>query len=83
MLDVTGVPRDFEAHLPLHPERPALGTRPLKVHSENGMSRLWLSTNDRAAFEKSNIVRLMELFNVELESASQNSISAKNHSQDY
>jgi glutamyl-tRNA synthetase len=83
MLDVSGVPRDFEAHLPLHPERPELGNRTLKVHAQDGTSHLWLSTNDRAAFEKSKMVRLMELFNVELESATAGTIRARFHSQDY
>lgn len=83
VLNVTGVPRDFEAKLPLHPERPELGMRILRVHTDNGASRLWLATSDRAAFEKSKIVRLMELFNVELDALNPDSITAKYHSQDY
>ena len=83
ILNVIGVPQDFEAHFPLHPERPELGTRTLRVHSENGTSSLWLASSDRAAFEKSKIVRLMELFNVELDTISSDSVAARYHSQDY
>ncbi len=82
-VEVTDVPKDFESHLPLHPERPELGTRTLKVSSQNGTSRLWISTNDLPIFEKSKVVRLMELFNVELESASPGGVKAKYHSQEY
>ncbi len=82
-LDVFGVPHDFEAHLPLHPERPDLTPRTLNVRSEHGHSRIWLASADKTVFEKSKIVRLMELFNVELENADTDSIKARYHSQDY
>ncbi len=83
LLEVTDVPGDFEAHLPLHPERPELGTRTLKVAPQDGTARVWLSTTDKEVFEKSRVVRLMELFNVELENATPTVIRAKYHSREY
>jgi len=83
LMEVTNVPRDYEAHLPLHPERPELGTRTLKVIAQEGTAHVWLSANDQATFEKSKVVRLMELFNVELEHTGPAGIRAKYHSQEY
>src|SRR2546426_9471827 len=40
-LDVTGVPGNFEAHLPLHPGQPDLGTRTLKVTAEGTKTQVW------------------------------------------
>ncbi len=82
-LDVTGVPGNFEAHLPLHPGQPDLGTRTLKVNAEGNKTRVWLSGADRGLLTTSKVVRLMELFNVEVQSADSAPISARFHSQDY
>src|SRR2546426_2762996 len=82
-LDVTGVPGNFEAHLPLHPGQPELGARTLKVNAEGNKARVWLSGADKGLLATSNVLRLMELFNVEVENADASPASARFHSQDY
>lgn len=82
-LEVSNVDGSFEAHLPLHPSQPALGNRTLKVQAKDGTARLLLSRSDIELVSKSKVVRLMELFNVEVESASENMVRARFHSQDY
>jgi glutamyl-tRNA synthetase len=82
-LEVSQVEGSFEAHLPLHPSQPTLGNRTLKVPSKDGTARLWLSRSDIELVSKSKVVRLMELFNIEVESASENMVRARFHSKDY
>ena len=82
-LEVSQVEGSFEAHLPLHPSQPTLGNRTLKVQTKDGTARLWLSRSDIELVSKSKVVRLMELFNVEVESANENMVRARFHSKDY
>ena len=82
-LEISGLPGDFEAHLPVHPGRPELGARVLMVPSREGKALVWLSGNDRSILEQSKVVRLMELFNVQVESAVEGAIAAKYHSREY
>jgi glutamyl-tRNA synthetase len=82
-MDVDRVSQSYEAHLPLHPELPELGNRTLKVVPREGTARLWLSGNDLQLFEKAKVVRLMELFNVEVLSSSPTRVKATFHSQEY
>jgi glutamyl-tRNA synthetase len=82
-LEVSQVEGGFEAHLPLHPSQPTLGNRTLKVQAKDGTARLWLSRSDIELVSKSKVVRLMELFNVEVESANENMVRARFHSKDY
>jgi glutamyl-tRNA synthetase len=80
---VSGVEQTFEAHLPLHPERKDLPDRIFKVVPKNGSAHLLISSRDIDLFRKSEVVRLMELFNVEIKNVENNSITAAFHSQDY
>jgi glutamyl-tRNA synthetase len=82
-ITVSGVERTYDAHLPLHPERKDLPDRIFKVVPENGSANLLISSSDVDLLRKSKIVRLMELFNVEVKSVENNSITAAFHSQDY
>lgn len=82
-MEVDHVSQSYEAHLPLHPELPALGNRTLKVVPHNGIARLWLSGSDLQLFQKAKVVRLMELFNVEIESTTPSLVKAAFHSQEY
>lgn len=84
LMEVSGVELpQFEAHLPLHPSQPSLGNRTLKVRADNGTTRVWLGGADLELLRKSKVVRLMELFNVQVDSASQTLVTARFHSQDY
>ncbi len=83
MVLVERVPHDFEAHLPIHPEIPALGSRTLKVVPNEGAVRVWLSRNDLGLLDNSKIVRFMELFNIEIISIEPDQVKASFHSQEY
>ncbi len=83
ILNVSRVPGPFEAHLPLHPERPESGTRTLKVVPRNGLAQILISLQDLELFEKVKVIRLMELFNVEIERLGKEVIEATFHSQEY
>ena len=82
-LSLHDVPHGFEARLPLHPEKPELGARTLKVSPKDGVVKIWLSRNDHDLLAKSKVVRLMELFNVEVESTEASGVRARFHSQEY
>ena len=82
-MTVSGVDRPYEAHLPLHPERKNLPGRIFKIAPNNGSANLLISSSDLELLRKSKVVRLMELFNVEIKSIENNGISAAFHSQDY
>jgi glutamyl-tRNA synthetase len=82
-ITVSSVDQTFEARLPLHPEKKDLPDRILKVVPKNGSASLLISSSDIDLLKKSNVVRLMELFNVEIKSIENNSITAAFHSQDY
>src|SRR6266571_4021119 len=82
-ITVSGVERTYDARLPLHPERKDLPDRIFKVVPKNGSANLMISSSDIDLFRKSKVVRLMELFNVEIKSVENNSIMAAFHSQDY
>ena len=82
-IQVSRVDRTFDASLPLHPEKAELGNRTFKVVPQNGTANLLVSSRDVDLLKKSKVVRLMELFNVEVKNVDSNSISAAFHSQDY
>ena len=82
-LTVYGVDQIFEAHLPLHPEKKDLPDRIFKVVPKDGSAKLLISSQDIDLFRKSKVVRLMELFNVEIKNVENSAITAAFHSQDY
>lgn len=82
-IHVSGVDQTYEAHLPLHPEKKDLPERIFKVVPRNGSASLLISYQDIDLLRKSKVVRLMELFNVEIKSVEKESILAAFHSQDY
>lgn len=82
-ISVSGVDRTYDAHLPLHPERKDLPDRIFKVVPENGSAKLLISSSDLDLLKRSKVVRLMELFNIEIKSVENDSVSAAFHSQEY
>ena len=80
---VSGVDRTFEARLPLHPEKPELGNRVFKIVPKNGIAGLLISSQDIGLLKKSKLVRLMELFNIEIKTVENDTVEASYHSQDY
>ncbi len=84
-LKVLQTPRIFLAKLPLHPDKPERGVRVFTVtpEGEEETVSLWISRKDAEAMESEKIFRLMELFNVRIESKSDDSVTAKFFSESY
>jgi glutamyl-tRNA synthetase len=84
-LKVLQVPKTFKAKLPLHPEKPERGFREFIVNPEceDKAVSFWISKKDTEPLESEKMVRLMELFNVKIESKTDNSVIAKFASESY
>ena len=82
-LVVKGVEKDFIAHIPFHPEHREEGYRTLEVKSENNEAHILISGKDAAAFKKGSIIRLMELFNIQIKNAGKKRVTASFHSEPY
>ncbi len=84
-LKVTELPKTFQTKLPLHPEKPEHGFREytIKPDSEDKAMSFWISKKDSETMEPEKIFRLMELFNVKIESKKDNSVTAKFASESY
>ena len=84
-LKVKAVPKTFNAKLPLHPEKPEMGFREYTVtpEGEEGAVSFWVSQKDTEPLEPEKMVRLMELFNVKIESKTDTSVTAKFASESY
>jgi glutamyl-tRNA synthetase len=83
-LKVKRVPKVFKAKLPLHPEKPERGFREYTVTPKREKGAVfWIAKRDAdvAAFGK--LIRLMELFNVRMESVNADSVEASFASQAY
>jgi len=70
-LTVRRVPKLFEARLKLHPDEPNRGFREYTVQpqGDDNQVTLWVSRKDIDSSNVGTIIRLMELFNVKIESA--------------
>jgi len=82
-LVVKHVPSALTATIPLHPDYVERGFRHLKVDSEDDAASIMVSKSDVALFKKDSIVRLMELFNFQVESFQDNRVFSSFHSQSY
>ena len=84
-LKVLNIPKNFQAKLPLHPEKPERGFREYSVAPQgvNKTVSFWISTKDAEALEPEKMVRLMELFNVKVESKTDNLVTARFASESY
>ncbi|HTY75231.1 MAG TPA: glutamate--tRNA ligase, partial [Candidatus Nanoarchaeia archaeon] len=84
-LAVKNLPKTFEAKLPLHPEKPERGYRQYVVAPSGveNTAAFWVSKKDAASMEAGKILRLMELFNVKIESKTDNSVAATFASESY
>ena len=84
-LKVLQVPKTFQAKLLLHPEKPEQGFREYTItpECEDKAVSFWISKKDTEALEPEKMVRLMELFNVKVESKTDNSVTAKFASESY
>jgi glutamyl-tRNA synthetase len=84
-LKVKNVPKVFKAKLPLHPEKPERGFREYTVtpKGKEAMAIFWIAKRDADAAETGKVIRLMELFNVTIESVNADSVEASFASQAY
>jgi glutamyl-tRNA synthetase len=84
-LKVKHVPKVFTAKLPLHPEKPEQGFREYTVtlQGEENTAAFWIAKRDADAAEIGSVIRLMELFNVKIESVNADSVEAAFASEAY
>lgn len=84
-LTVKQIPKTFTARLHLHPEHSERGFREytIKPNEDSGSASFWVSKRDVDASKTGNAIRLMELFNVEIQSASAYSGEASFTSESY
>jgi len=83
-LIVKNVPKTFEAKLHLHPEKPERGIRKYIIKpNETKSAAFWVSKRDINVSKTGNVIRLMELFNVEIEKANSYSAEASFISESY
>ena len=84
-LKVSGLPKTFLAKLPLHPEHPNRGFREYAVLPEanSTMASFWISKKDAQAIHTGQTLRLMELFNITIQSAIDKTVTATFASESY
>ena len=84
-LVVKAVPRVFNAKLPLHPDNAQRGYRQSEVTpmGKDGACTFWVTKKDAELAEVGVMVRLMELFNVEITSKTKNQLDASFASESY
>ena len=83
-LTVKQIPKTFMARLHLHPEKPQRGFREYAIKpKKDNSAAFWVSKNDVDASKIGNIIRLMELFNIEIENVNAYSAQASFTSESY
>jgi len=82
-LKVKYIPRIFRSKLLLHPEKPEGGFRGYTVTPKIDGAVFWIAKRDADAIEAGKGVRLMELFNVKIESVKVDSLEASFASEAY
>ena len=82
-LDVEDAPYSFFVRIPLHPDQPERGFRHFEIEPKEGKAALWISSDDLKLFERGEKIRLMELFNFQVEKVGKKLIEAIFHSRSY
>ena len=84
-LKVRKIPKVFQAKLALHPETPNRGFREYTIELEEGdcVVTFWIARNDVNKMEAGKVVRLMELFNIQVNAVYGDSIDASFLSESY
>jgi glutamyl-tRNA synthetase len=79
------LPKAFVAKLPLHPEHPERGFREYTIQPEGAekAASLWISEKDARAMRAGQTMRLMELFNITINTVADNSVTASYASESY
>lgn len=82
-LIVEGIPRNYIASIPLHPDSPERGDRIFHIRPVGGSASFLISGRDAEQLDAGKVVRLMELFNVEVKTAGRDYVNAAFHSELY
>jgi glutamyl-tRNA synthetase len=84
-LKVLGLPKTIHAKLLLHPEHPERGFREYIIEPKGDRSGVmfWISKKDAEAMQATQMMRLMELFNIQIDTKTVNSITATYVSESY
>lgn len=84
-MTVKQVPKTLVTKLPLHPDNPKLGYREyvIKPEGKDESAKFWVSRKDMEPLKTGNVIRLMELFNVKIESMNVYSADASFVSESY
>ena len=84
-LTVRNIPETFEVRLNLHPDHPERGTRNYTIRPEGdeGSAVFWVSGKDVDPSRNGQTMRLMELFNMKIETASTYAAEASFVSESY
>ncbi|MEE9595021.1 MAG: hypothetical protein V3V92_06440, partial [Candidatus Hydrothermarchaeales archaeon] len=69
----------MEVHAPFHPDHAERGSRNITIEAKDGRSKLYVSSDDAKNLAEGTFVRLMEAFNVVIESKN-DVITARHHS---
>jgi glutamyl-tRNA synthetase len=83
MLKVKYIPKIFRPKLPLHPEKPDQGFREYTVTPKVDGAVFWIAKKDADAAKAGKGIRLMELFNVKIESVTPDLVEASFASEAY
>lgn len=84
-LQVAGLPKAFQPKLPLHTEHPERGFREYNVNpsGEKKTASLWISLTDAKNMQPQQTIRLMELFNIQIQSITDTCVTASFSSEAY
>ncbi|MFB0522616.1 MAG: glutamate--tRNA ligase, partial [Candidatus Bathyarchaeia archaeon] len=82
-LSVRRIPHAFCVRIPLHPDQPEGCFRHFEIAPKEGKALLWVSSDDLKLFEKGEKIRLMELFNFQVERVGKELIEVVFHSRSY
>jgi glutamyl-tRNA synthetase len=84
-LKVSGLPKAFNAKLPLHSEHLERGFREyiVKPEGEDNTTLFWISQKDAQALQPHQTLRLMELFNIEIQTLTKDAVNATYLSESY
>jgi len=79
-LKVKRIPEAITAHLSLHPDDQKRGFREFKIRPRKGVAEFWIAAQDANLLRKGKVIRLMELFNTQIENVQTGVIEASYHS---
>jgi glutamyl-tRNA synthetase len=83
LLIIKDVKESLIVKIPFHPNYPERGEKITVIKPINNILELFISKNDLFILQKHKIIRLMELFNIEIEFINETKILAKFHSTTY